>query len=867
MAQATTQVNGGRLQALGAATTALSAYNTAQQVGNLMSNPSSAASISIDVSLGNSNSQSTQSSSVTTNAASTVTAGGDVKFTATGAGADSNINIVGSNIKAGKDIHLTADNQVNIVAATNTGTNSNSTSGSSASIGVGFSMGATTGFTLNASASQNQGKGKGKDTSFSNSTVTAANTVTIKSGGDTNLIGGIVNGNKVVTDIGGDLTIASPQATSTYTESSTSSGFGAKLCIPPFCVGTSSFSASYGENNIDSNFKSTGDASGIHAGDGGFQVKVGGKTTLTGGQITSTQVAVDKNLNTYSAAGGTTTTDLQNSANYNAEGISLSATVSTKVGDQGNAATQQNLKDMGFSPDTINNAVKANNKTPANKPVSSIGIGQASGEASSTTVSGITGFAGNQDVRTGDASTGLTTIFDKDTVKNDVNAQVTLTATFGQMAPKAVGDYAEKMWKEADKNNDEAGKELWKEGGSARIALHVAVGGLGGGNSGAVGAGVSQTAVPLIAEQINATDLPEPLKQTLTAIAGATVGLVVAGPAGGAAGFNATVNNYLSHPEREKLNKATKDCMTTGNAQSCKTVTTLKLKDELSDKLLANAVVTCTGSECNDVTNFIYKEMAALGCTPPAACPDATNLQKYWGVAKEKAQGLQPVYPEAWIMDGFALYGLGKFGVRMLAGTGGKGSLDALGQLGKTDATLAEANFTNLPTGVNGLAPVSVNGGVIAPGKLIGANGGGLIPPGKLIGSVDGLTTAEQSFIGEMVSGGKTVQVIPSTNAGRTADFFIDGTKYELKTMTSVVNQTSDGLSSAISTTAMNARAQSGNIIIDARGQAGMTSEIAQRGINRAFSADSRTGAKIESITIITPEGTVYVPRTPGAKP
>ena len=142
-----------------------------------------------------------------------------------------------------------------------------------------------------------------------------------------------------------------------------------------------------------------------------------------------------------------------------------------------------------------------------------------------------------------------------------------------------------------------------------------------------------------------------------------------------------------------------------------------------------------------------------------------------------------------------------------------------------------------------------------------------MIIPGKLVGSTEGLTTAEQSFIGEMVSGGKTVQVIPSTNAGRTADFFIDGTKYELKTMTSVGNQTSDGLSSAISTTAMNARAQSGNIIIDARGQAGMTSEIAQRGINRAFSADSRTGAKIESITIITPEGTVYVPRTPGAKP
>ena len=212
-------------------------------------------------------------------------------------------------------LNLTADNQVNIVAATNTGVNTNSTSGSSASIGVGFNLGSNTGFTLNASASKNQGQGNGKDTSYSNSAVTAGGTATVKSGGDTNLVGGTITANKVVTDIGGDLNIASPQATSTYTESSSSSGFGVKLCLPPLCAGSSTFTVSAGQNNIDSNFQSTGEASGIRAGDGGFQVKVDGKTTLTGGQITSTQVAVDKNLNTYSAAGGTTTTDLANSAN------------------------------------------------------------------------------------------------------------------------------------------------------------------------------------------------------------------------------------------------------------------------------------------------------------------------------------------------------------------------------------------------------------------------------------------------------------------------------------------------------------------------------------------------------------------------
>ena len=48
---------------------------------------------------------------------------------------------------------------------------------------------------------------------------------------------------------------------------------------------------------------------------------------------------------------------------------------------------------------------------------------------------------------------------------------------------------------------------------------------------------------------------------------------------------------------------------------------------------------------------------------------------------------------------------------------------------------------------------------------------------------------------------------------------------------------------------------------MNARGQAGMTAEIAERGIGQAFGQDNKTGSKIQSITVITPEGTLYVPR------
>ncbi|MGJ7615634.1 MULTISPECIES: hypothetical protein [unclassified Variovorax] len=111
-----------------------------------------------------------------------------------------------------------------------------------------------------------------------------------------------------------------------------------------------------------------------------------------------------------------------------------------------------------------------------------------------------------------------------------------------------------------------------------------------------------------------------------------------------------------------------------------------------------------------------------------------------------------------------------------------------------------------------------------------------------------------------MIVGGRNVEIIP-TSSNRTPDFKIDGVHYELKTMANVFNESSDGISKALSSTIMDARGQSGKIIVDARGQNGMTPEIAERGIARAFGRGNQSGSKIESITVITQSGTIYVPR------
>ena len=81
-------------------------------------------------------------------------------------------------------------------------------------------------------------------------------------------------------------------------------------------------SVNLAKSSINSNYQSVGEHSAIRAGDGGFQVEVKGNTTLTGAQITSTQAAIDNNKNSFNTGGTLTTTDLQNSASYEAKSVS-----------------------------------------------------------------------------------------------------------------------------------------------------------------------------------------------------------------------------------------------------------------------------------------------------------------------------------------------------------------------------------------------------------------------------------------------------------------------------------------------------------------------------------------------------------------
>ena len=341
------------------------------------------------------------------------------------------------------------------------------------------------------------------------------------------------------------------------------------------------------------------------------------------------------------------------------------------------------------------------------------GVGQDSGSAQGTTTAGISGIAGDQSVRTGDA-TGIERIFDQNKVQRDIDAQVAITAEFGKQASKAVGDYAQtqmnkalSLQAQAAQTSDPAQRDAllqqatdlqnqWGDNGTMRLTLHTVIGGLTGGVGGAAGAAAGTLSAPAVADALQnaGIDASGVLGQTITALASTAAGAAVGGTAGAVAAGNEVVNNYLKHAERLALAKAQKACFADAASAACGTVVALQVKDQLSDKLLSNAAASCKGAECNEVTNFIQTQMNSLGCTSPSACQDYNTLSSYLRVTQEKAQGLEAVYPEGWLLDAKAVLDLGKFGLKMLSGaTGAKGSLDALGQLAKTDATTATNNF------------------------------------------------------------------------------------------------------------------------------------------------------------------------------
>ncbi len=540
------------LHGMAAASGAIDSVGTARAALGALANDQKPEA-KIELSYGSSHSKNTYTEDSTTNRGSNVTAGGTAAFVATGdpTGTSSgrgtpgsgNVTIAGSTVNA-NDVILAARNQVNLVNTTDIDSTRSTNQSSSASVGISYG---TQGFGVDASMSKAHGNGNSEAAMQNNTHVTAANTATIISGGDTNITGSNVNGRQVNADVGGDLNIASVQDTMSSGAHQESTGGG-------FAISQGGGSASFSHTNANANggYAGVSEQAGIRAGDGGFNVGVRGDTDLKGAVIASDAGVSKNNLST----GTLTFSDIQNQSSYDAHSGGFSAGVTT--GDGG-----ANYSTHG--PGSTTNGPNAGGGAPMLSQ-------NDSGSDSATTRSGI--HAGTisvtdtvnqtQDVASLNRDTSNTngTVTRLPDVNNLLDRQadmVSAAGAAGEAAATRIGNYANERLKEAQDAGDQAGIAAWDEGGTYRIGMHIAGGaltaGLGGGGigsaaQGAAGAGIAAWAAGDLNRLANGTrdalgggDAAQMAGNVLSNVIAGASGFLIGGTTGAFTASNADLYN------------------------------------------------------------------------------------------------------------------------------------------------------------------------------------------------------------------------------------------------------------------------------------------------------------------------------------
>ena len=452
------------------------------------------------------------------------------------------INAVGAQVSAGYDqyglptggrgdIALIAGNDINLESAKATTENSSKNVSAGASVNLDLSGG-----------SFNYGQGKGNDTTVTNinTHVTGSGTVYVQSGNDSNLRGATVSGETVIADIGGDLNIESQLDTSTAKakQVNVSGSVGQNAQVQTSGGISGSYQTAKGDAAIVS------EQSGIHAGEGGFDIKVDGKTKLVGGLVTSEAEPENNRLET----GTLEFEDLDTHSKWKADtyggGMSSSGPLASVPINEGESETGKALS--AVSPGEIVITDPDNQKQNID------------------------------DLRrdTTETNTSLPGIPDLQALLAEQLKTQQLYDDAAAKAAKMIGDYASERYAEAYKNRNEDEMEFWKEGSDGPAILHAIAGGLLGGVtdfsgmlSGMLGGAMSAKLAPEIHKLVeefvkdagltgSAADL---MVNTITGSILQGFGAATGGTGAAYAG-NAYQNNYLKHEEIIAYNRKMQEC-------------------------------------------------------------------------------------------------------------------------------------------------------------------------------------------------------------------------------------------------------------------------------------------------------------------
>jgi filamentous hemagglutinin len=510
---------------------ALYALQANYQVGDALTNANGGLSqdgtdggINLQVGIGGSSASSTTTTHDEMAYGSHINSQGNVTIAATGG----DLNIIGSQI-SGANVALAAQNNLNILSQAEHHTLQSNNQNISA--GVGLQIG-TDGIGIYAQAAGGEGKAHGNGITHTDSTVNANGTLTLISGNDTTLKGAQLTGQQVVGAIGNNLLIQSEQDTDDYASQQWQAS--GKVVIGYSSGG----SLSYNQSKTNSHYQSVTDVSGIQAGDGGFNITVGGNTHLIGGVIASSADPSKNILDT----GSLTYESIHNDANYSASSLGVSASYSNGQSEFGpggfNGAPDPGIPQKGHSSSDTN-----------------------SGIAQGTIIQrdGNTDLSGLDRNPTLD-NQALTPIFDAQKVQENME----MGQVAGQVGMRAAGDIAHYMANHATTPEEQA---AWSDGGSNKILLHGLVGAataaLGGGDAlqGALGAGASEAASKAMSDYLISQKI-DPYSsegKALMALASTAIGGAVGGGSGAATALQGELYNRQLHRDEIALAKKLAD--------------------------------------------------------------------------------------------------------------------------------------------------------------------------------------------------------------------------------------------------------------------------------------------------------------------
>lgn len=504
-AKSASEAGDGRLKALGAVKALESGWamsgGKAMQSGQALANGNmNQAGIKIELSVGASKSKSSSEYNANAVKGSSLNGGGNIAVVATGAnGSSGDITLSGSGI-TGKNVTLAAAHDLNLTAATNNTEQKSSNKASGWSGGIHVAIGKDTGIGVQASGFMASGKENGKTTDYVNSRVNASNDLTLSSGNDTVLSGAQALGNRIVADVGHDLTMTSLQDTDDYQskQQSASGGFS-------FTFGSMTGSAglSLSQSKVNSEYASVGDQSGLFAGNGGYDIYVGNHTQLNGAVIASTAQSANNALST----GTLGWSDIDNHASYKASSSSISM----------GGGNEDNKMSGGAIPTSANTHGSASGTTRSAVADGTITV--RSGQAQTQNVADLSRDTDN-------ANGHIDKIFDKDKVANKLE----FAQGMQELGQRVAGDVSSYQMQAAENETRErllkanpqyagysnealntlivndpgykAVAEKWGTGGSYSMAAAAVTGVLGGLGAGNLGAAAAGGMAPYIANKI-----------------------------------------------------------------------------------------------------------------------------------------------------------------------------------------------------------------------------------------------------------------------------------------------------------------------------------------------------------------------------